>query len=69
MNIHPIKSARIFLGFDWAMPIRGVRGHAWATACSITQIIKRRSGYRLACGIHHACWLRAIRVPGESATA
>lgn len=54
-----MKSIKVFLGYDWAMP---VVSHKWAVVASITEVIKRVSGYRYLVTTHHRAWERAVGV-------
>jgi hypothetical protein len=45
-----------FFGDGWATP---VTSKSWAALASLTQLIKRASGYRLAVRVHHFAWERS----------
>lgn len=54
-----MKRIKLFLGYNWAMP---VVSRPWAIVASITEIIKRASGYRVMAVTHHRAWERAVGV-------
>lgn len=54
-----MKRIRIFFGYDWAMP---VISRPWAVAASVTELVKRASGYRLCVHSHHRAWEHAVGV-------
>jgi len=49
-----------WFGYGWAQPVVNRR---WALVATVTEWIKRASGYRLCVGFHHRAWERACGIP------